>query len=400
MHQAAKKIRVAFIMPIVGPARGAWFPLLSKESDIDLHVFALHDTLPHRPGWKSTVDAGYEVEVVRTYTLSHKRKFAGSGDIDKGAHFIPVDLMKRLFRFKPDVAVVTNAMELLQALPLKLAIGTRIILALEDTPLFYSRLGRLRRVFKAFVYRRADHFCAHSSQAMSLLKNLHVRNDRITFTPWAVDNNRFARDSIAADRDEVQQTLGLQGIAFITVGALIPRKGIDLLIEAWKRLCSKPNPGVDLLIVGDGPQRSRLQAMAQEYALDNIHFIGHVNQQTLASCYRAADVFILPTLEDIWGFVVSEAMAVGLPVLCSRYSGCSDDLVEDGRNGFVFDPLDPDDFDAALEKVLVDVDAMQRLGRQSLEIIGKFTIERSVDALAGAIRQVAARWEKDNALPT
>lgn len=377
-------------MPIVGPARGAWFPLLSKEADIDLRVFALHDTLSHRPGWKSTVDAPYQVEVLHTLTLSHNRRFYGAQEVDKGAHFVAVDLLKRLFKFKPDVVVVTNAMELLQALPLKLVGGARIILALEDTPLFYSRLGRFRQMLKSFVYRRADHFCVHSSQAMRLLEDLNLDRDRTTFTPWAVDNQRFVHDSRAVDREEVRQSLGLKGFTFITVGALIPRKGTDLLIEAWKRFCSRPNPGVELLIVGDGLQRPRLQSMARGYELDNVHFTGHLNQQALASCYKAADVFILPTLEDIWGFVVSEAMAVGLPVICSRYAGCSEDLIKDGLNGFVFDPLDPFDFDVVLDKALNEIAKTQRLGRNSQEIIQQFTIERSVAALAGAVRLVAA----------
>ena len=387
--QTRRHIRLAFVMPIVGPARGAWFPLLNQEDDIELRVFALHETLAHRPGWISTAAKGYAVEVARTYALIRKRHFAGSSDADSSAHFIPVDLIKRLMRFKPDVAIVTNALKLLLVLPLRWFSGTKIILAAEDTPLFYSRIGRSRQILKAFVYRRADHFCAHSSQAVQLLQNLKVQCNRITFTPWAVDNDRFAQGARDADRQEIRRSLGLKGLTFITVGSLTPRKGIDHLIDAWHRLCHNVNPRPNLLVLGDGPQRLRLEAMAHEYGLDNVRFLGHVSQETLAGLYAAADVFILPTLEDIWGFVVSEAMAAGLPVLCSRYAGCSDDLIKPGFNGFVYDPLLSDDFDAILAKAVLCERELPQMGRYSIEVINRFSIKRSVRSLVNAVRRVA-----------
>ena len=94
--------------------------------------------------------------------------------------------------------------------------------------------------------------------------------------------------------------------------------------------------------MGDGPERQSLEQSAKSKGL-NVRFIGPVDYDKLAPYYAAADAFIIPTLEDNWSLVVPEAMACGLPILCSKYNGCWPELVQEGRNGWVFDPLDPAD---------------------------------------------------------
>ena len=97
-----------------------------------------------------------------------------------------------------------------------------------------------------------------------------------------------------------------------------------------------------LVIVGDGPERERLENQVQAAGLKSVYFEGAVDYDYMASYYAAADAFVIPTLEDNWSLVVPEAMACGLPILCSKYNGCWPELVQE-RNGWVFDPLDPQD---------------------------------------------------------
>ena len=104
-----------------------------------------------------------------------------------------------------------------------------------------------------------------------------------------------------------------------------------------------------LVLVGDGPQRNDLMQLAEDAGIRNFHLLGNQPQAALNQLYRRADVFVFPTLEDVWGLVVNEALWAGCPVLCSSYAGCAAEIVPPGN---VFDPMSPASFDLALQKAI------------------------------------------------
>jgi glycosyltransferase involved in cell wall biosynthesis len=107
---------------------------------------------------------------------------------------------------------------------------------------------------------------------------------------------------------------------FITVGRLVPYKGVDLVLEAMRR--SGSLKGCELLIIGEGPQRPALEAFTQQHGLNaNVHFLGWVDQRRLAREMGRSQVFVFPSLREFGGGVVLEAMASGLPPIVVNYGG-------------------------------------------------------------------------------
>jgi glycosyltransferase involved in cell wall biosynthesis len=104
-----------------------------------------------------------------------------------------------------------------------------------------------------------------------------------------------------------------------------------------------------LAIVGQGAERDRLIELAKQNKIEHFMILPNQTQSVLNELYRAADVFVLPTLEDVWGLVVNEAMWAGAHVLCSKYAGCAPELLPESN---IFDPMSPESFDAALAKAL------------------------------------------------
>ena len=94
----------------------------------------------------------------------------------------------------------------------------------------------------------------------------------------------------------------------------------------------------------------------------------------------------MPTLEDNWSLVVSEAMACGLPILCSCYNGCYPELIEPGGNGWIFDPLDETDTYSALHRCVVNRSRLPQMGVRSQEIVAKYTPENAAKAILEACR--------------
>ena len=138
----------------------------------------------------------------------------------------------------------------------------------------------------------------------------------------------------------VKKELGLKGRVALYVGQLIPRKGVDHLIRAWALLPGDLQRDNSLLIVGGGDLEGSLRSLTEEKGAINVYFAGSHPPHKLAHYYAAADFFVLPSLLDVWGLVANEAMASGVPVLCSKFAGCANELVVEGVTGSIFDPRD------------------------------------------------------------
>src|SRR5439155_7956600 len=121
-------------------------------------------------------------------------------------------------------------------------------------------------------------------------------------------------------------------------------KGVDLLLEA---VASLQEEGLlcSLLIVGTGIDAPRLVGKVESLNLKNTVLIGDVEPSQMPSVYRSADLVVFPTLADVWGLVINEALWSGVPVLGSVYAGASREVLAPEHG---FDPLDRDDFVAKL----------------------------------------------------
>lgn len=135
------------------------------------------------------------------------------------------------------------------------------------------------------------------------------------------------------DRDAAKRRLGLADeTVLLYVGQFIHRKGLDLLIPAFETLCAaQKDRKLRLLLVGGKPEQ--LQDLGIGRLPDGVRCVPFLTKKELAAYYAAADLFVLPTREDIWGLVVNEAMAFGLPVVTTDRCGAGLTMLEDGRTG-------------------------------------------------------------------
>ncbi len=132
------------------------------------------------------------------------------------------------------------------------------------------------------------------------------------------------------DREAARRTLGIAGRTLVSVGALIPRKGHDLTIEALTRL-----PGWRLVLAGQGPERGRLEALAASLGVaDRVQMLGAVPHAELAGLYSAADLSVLSSSREGWANVLLESMACGTAVVASPIPG-NPEVVASPEAGFI-----------------------------------------------------------------
>jgi glycosyltransferase involved in cell wall biosynthesis len=129
------------------------------------------------------------------------------------------------------------------------------------------------------------------------------------------------------------------------IGRLSAEKEIDRIKPILEKI-----PNACLALVGDGPYRQELQ---QHFAGTATHFVGYLAGQELAAAYASADAFVFPSRTETLGLVLLEAMAAGCPVVAAR-SGGIPDIVQDGVNGYMFDPTDEQGAITATQKLLAD----------------------------------------------
>lgn len=118
----------------------------------------------------------------------------------------------------------------------------------------------------------------------------------------------------------------------LSIGQFIHRKGFDVLLKA----CKKIDKSVGIYIIGGEPTEEYLD-MQQKMSLTNVYFLDFMRKEELAEYYKVADLFVLPTREDIWGLVVNEAMGYGLPVITTNCCIAGLELIDKGKNGHVIE---------------------------------------------------------------
>lgn len=159
----------------------------------------------------------------------------------------------------------------------------------------------------------------------------------------------------------------------LAVGQFIHRKGFDVLLNAVEKLPKN----IGFYFVGGKPTEEYLK-IRNEKNLTNIHFVGFKNKSELKKYYMAADLFVHPTREDIWGLVINEAMAHGLPIITTNRCIAGLELVEDNVNGFVIDVDNVDMLSARIVEILMHKD-IKELGENSLSKISEYTIEKMAE---------------------
>jgi glycosyltransferase involved in cell wall biosynthesis len=137
-------------------------------------------------------------------------------------------------------------------------------------------------------------------------------------------------------------------------------------------------PDTGIYIIGDEPTEEFLK-MREKKNASNAHFIGFKNKSELSEYYRAADLFVLPTREDVWGLVINEAMAHALPIITTDKCGAGLTLVKEGKNGYIVPANNVECLVESMRKIIDNESLCRSCGTESLNIIRQYTIEKMVE---------------------
>ncbi|MDI6631231.1 MAG: glycosyltransferase family 4 protein [Thermoanaerobacteraceae bacterium] len=196
-------------------------------------------------------------------------------------------------------------------------------------------------------------------------------------TQWGIPEERCAVVYNAVEIPEEakpERTPPTTPVKLITVGRLVPWKHIDKVIESLAHL-----KDVGLVVVGDGPDRQRLEALASTFGINGrVHFAGQRSKKETLALMAACDIFVLNSSYEGLPHVVVEAIQLGLPVIATAVGG-TPEVVQDGETGLLVQPGDSEALREALRRLVTDISLRQRLAHKARAVLYKFRFETMVN---------------------
>ena len=215
--------------------------------------------------------------------------------------------------------------------------------------------------------RNADSVVTVSNYSKKRIVELyHVDEAKIRVVPNGVDPENFKPGVVS---EEIREKYGLDDRQVVLfVGRLIPRKGLNYLVEAAKNVV-KENPKTAFVIVGNGPLRNQLGTTIEKLNLSgNFRFLGDVDGKALPSLYNCADVFVLPSSQEGQGIALLEAQASGKPVVAFNVTGVAE-AVADGKSGFLVERGDSEMLAKSIIDLLSDASLSGKMGAEGREFV-------------------------------
>lgn len=233
---------------------------------------------------------------------------------------------------------------------------------------------KLKYNIKRYFIGSAYAWLSTGKKTTEYLLNYGAKKDKIYKYPFTSIRKQDILDSITSRDDKfiIRNKLNIKyEKVIISVGQFIERKGFDILIKAMNLL---PRT-YGLYIIGGNPTQEYIN-LKDQYKLDNVHFEDFKAKEELKEYYKLGDLFVLPTREDIWGLVINEAMANGLPIITTDNCVAGLELVKEGINGYIIKVENIEQLANKINLILSNSNNIKSMSRNSLDVIKDKTIEQ------------------------
>ncbi len=371
-------VKLAFLTNLIPPYHKPLLKLLAARYT-GFRVFIstpMEANRPWAPEW-----SGLDVVVQRGLHFKrswlHPRGFGEAVTV----HF-PLDTIAQLARYKPDVviSVEMGVRTLLALIYARITRGCRLLIWTEVTAATEQGRGKMRGLVRRMLARNADGFLAVGAGGAAYVKSLGAPAEKIFQIAYTTDMQPFLRINAARSEQAARRLL--------YAGQLVERKGLEPFLKVMSQwAAAHPERQIEFVIAGDGPLAEVLRSTAMP-ANAKLLFRGALQYEELPSVYSQAGIFVLPTLADTWGVVVNEALASAVPVMGSVYSQAVNEMVEDGKTGWTFQPVSESDMYRALERAMLcsldELAAMRQRARARALQITPELVASLIDTAVGA----------------
>lgn len=356
------KKTVLYLASGVTPYRSAFFQALAKDVELTV-LYELRDSLERQ--W--VVAPADETLLTEISLKAWKKK--------RNSAFCP-EVIKYLKRDYDHIVIggYSTPTGMLAILWLKLH-RKKFILNADGG--MEKQESRLRERLKRFFISSATCWLSSGDRTTRYLQHYGAVGERIFQYPFT---SLCQADMLQAppggeEKAALRQALGItEEKVVISVGRFSYKKGYGKGYDVLLRSAVQMDKDIGWYIIGGEPTEE-FARMKQDMGATNVHFVKFLKKEELAQYYKASDVFVLMTVGDVWGLVINEAMAKGLPVITTDKCVAGLELVTDDDNGYIIPVGDDQALTDRLNKILPDADRLAQMAKRSLERIAPYTIE-------------------------
>lgn len=350
-------MKVLWLTNIPSPYRVDFFNELGKECELTV-LFEKSHSSERDDIWKN-----YEFKNFKGIILGGK----SIGVAEAMSWSVVKYLKKGLY----DHIVVTNYFDFTGMLAVFYMRLRGIRYSVEGDGAFVGSGKGLKEKIKKFVISKAIYcFSTGKEHDNYYLKYGATCQNIIRYPFTSIKTTDMLHEPISSTSKTIlKESLGItESKVVLSVGQFIHRKGFDTLLKSAANLPKN----VGFYIVGGEPTDEYTE-LKDKLQLSNVHFVGFKNKSELSNYYKAADLFVLPTREDIWGLVINEAMACGLPVVTTNKCIAGLEMVSD--NCCIIDSEDVEGLSKIALEILQDPLLSERISLDNLATASKYTIE-------------------------
>lgn len=355
-------MKVLFLTTVPSPYRVDFFESLGKLCDLTVL-------------YESKVASYREKEWMKIENTNYKSNYLGGKSVR--GKFFPVNLRQQLFQTEYDIYVVSGYSTIADMLAIYYlrSKGKSFLISCDGAIL--KKESFFKKNLKKKLIASATGWLSTGKVTDDYLIHYGAQKEKIYFYPFSsIHKNEIKESSVGPEeKKRLRSRLAMNEKQIIlTVGQYIHRKGIDILLEASKNFTDD----YGFYIVGGKPTAEYL-GFVREHKLTNVHFISFKSKEELLKYYMAADLFVLPTREDIWGLVVNESMACGIPVITTDKCVAGLELIEDGKTGDIVPVEDSKALEESIKKYFNKPGNYTIMSKNCLNIISSYTIENMAE---------------------
>lgn len=235
----------------------------------------------------------------------------------------------------------------------------------------------ITKIGKKILISSADRWLCPGKHSLTYLKHYGAIENKIYLYPFTSLKKSDVLDTTvsAVKKSEIRKKLNIkENVIILYVGRFIKSKGIDTLLKSIKNY-----DDVGLYIIGGEPAKEYLNII-KDRGLKNVYFLNFKSKEELDEYYCSSDMFVLPTRSDVWGLVINEAMAKGLPIITTSACNAGIELVEDYKNGFIVQPDNIEQLSLKIDFLVTNTTSRKQMGINNLMKINDYTIEKMSEA--------------------
>ena len=345
------------------------FNKIAKDKNFSLLVIYLKDNVRGR-SWKIMWEENkFDFIILKSFYITRK---------DGSNKYISLGVSNILAKHDPDVIICDgyNHTASIEALIYSKRNNIRCLLRSESNVNDIRSNFFLLELIKKFLVRNFSGFISSGLFSRDYLQSLGAKYEDIWIAPDSVENHWYKKCKYKKKSNKI--------IKLLFVGRIMEHKGIFNLLRAFKSINEDIINDFKLTYIGDGDKINELKDNVKKLKLKNVELVDFIQPKKLAYEYSKHDIFIMPTLSDPWGLVVNEAMAAGLPIICSDRAGCSKDLVIDGWNGYIYEGSKIIDLKRCILEFHKNIDLIYKMGENSQKLIALYSSKNAASSIISA----------------